>query len=184
MRRRGMTYPLPATGTAPAESSRHAVTLLFRERHAELVRLAVMLLGSRPAAEDVVQDVFTRLCTRDYLAGGGSPLAYVRTAVVNGCRSAQRRTSAAGRAGERHLMLVPVAQGSAEDEVLLAEDRRQVIVALQTLPARRREVLVLRYWLGLTDTEIAEVLGISRATVSSAAARALATLAATLGEDA
>src|SRR5262245_11246608 len=120
-----MSYPLRAAGAAPATSSHHAVTLLFRERHAELVRLAVLLLGSRPAAEDVVQDVFTRLCTKDYLAVGGSPLAYVRTAVVNGCRSAQRRTSAASRAGERQLTLVPVAQGSAEDEVLLAEDRRQ-----------------------------------------------------------
>ena len=59
-----MSYPLPAAGAVPAASSRHAVTLLFRERHAELVRLAVLLLGSRPAAEDVVQDVFTRLCTR------------------------------------------------------------------------------------------------------------------------
>ena len=60
---KGMSYPLRAVGPAPAAASRHAVTLLFRERHAELVRLAVLLLGSRPAAEDVVQDVFTRLCT-------------------------------------------------------------------------------------------------------------------------
>jgi RNA polymerase sigma factor (sigma-70 family) len=57
-----------------------------------------------------------------------------------------------------------------------------VISALAGLPARRREVLVLRYWLGLTDTEIAEVLGISRPTVSSTAARALSALATDLGE--
>ena len=180
---KGMSYPLPAAGAAQAASGRQAVTLLFRERHAELVRLAVLLLGSRPAAEDVAQDVFTRLCTRDYLTAGSSPLAYVRTAVVNGCRSAQRRSVITGRASERQSALVPAAQGSAEDEVLLAEDRRQVIAALQSLPARRREVLVLRYWLGLTDPEIAEVLGISRGTVSSTAARALAALARNLGEE-
>src|SRR5262245_17482946 len=116
----GMSYPLSAEGAAPEASSRHAVTLLFRDRHAELVRLAVLLLGSRAAAEDVVQDVFTRLCTRDYLASGGNPLAYVRTAVVNGCRSAQRRVLAAGRSADRQSALVPAAQGSAEDEVLLA----------------------------------------------------------------
>jgi len=181
---KGMSYPLPAAGPVPDAASRHTVTLLFRDRHAELVRLAVLLLGSRAAAEDVVQDVFTRLCTRDYLAAGGNPLAYVRTAVVNGCRSAQRRIVAAGRSVDRQSALIPEAQGSAEDEVLLAEERRQVITALAALPARRREVLVLRYWLGLTDTEIAEVLGISRPTVSSAAARALAALARDLGEDA
>src|ERR1051325_1897353 len=106
---KGMSYPLPAAGPGPAAGSRQAVTLLFREKHAELVRLAVLLLGSRPAAEDVVQDVFTRLCTRDYLSAGTSPLAYVRAAVVNGCRSAQRRTAAAGRAGERQIPLVPAA---------------------------------------------------------------------------
>jgi hypothetical protein len=60
---KGMSYPLPAAGPVPDAASRHTVTLLFRDRHAELVRLAVLLLGSRPAAEDVVQDVFTRLCT-------------------------------------------------------------------------------------------------------------------------
>src|SRR5690242_5407493 len=180
---KGMSYPLPAAGPVPDAASRHTVTLLFRHRHAELVRLAVLLLGSRAAAEDVVQDVFTRLCTKDYLAAGASPLAYVRTAVVNGCRSAQRRSARAGRAGDRQSALVPVAQGSAEDEVLLAEGRREVVAALAALPARRREVLVLRYWLGLTDSEIAEVLGISRPTVSSTAARALAALARNLGEE-
>jgi RNA polymerase sigma factor (sigma-70 family) len=179
----GMSYPLPAADAAQAASSRHTVTLLFREKHAELVRLAALLLGSQHAAEDVVQDVFTRLCSRDYLAQGRNPLAYVRTAVVNGCRSAQRRTVRTGRAGDRQSALVPVAQGSAEDEAVLAEDRRQVVAALAALPARRREVLVLRYWLGLTDSEIAEVLGISRPTVSSTAARALAALARNLGEE-
>ena len=162
----------------------HAFARAYREHRGPALAAAQRVLHDRAAAEDVVQDVFTRLCTRDYLAAGGNPLAYVRTAVVNGCRSALRRTSAAGRAGERQNLLAPVAAGSAEDEVLLAEDRRQVIAALQALPARRREVLVLRYWLGLTDTEIAEVLGISRATVSSTAARALAVLARHLGEDA
>jgi RNA polymerase sigma factor (sigma-70 family) len=170
-----------AAGGVPA-ASRQAVTLLFRERHAELVRLAALLLGSRPAAEDVVQDVFTRLCSRDYLTDR-NPLAYVRAAVVNGCRSAQRHSVAARRASDRQAGLAALPQFSAEDEVLLAEDRREVIAALQSLPARRREVLVLRYWLGLTDTEISEVLGISRGTVSSAAARALAALARKLGED-
>ena len=159
------------------------MSLLFRERHAELVRPAVLLLGSRPAAEDVVQDVFTRLCTRDYLAIGGNPLAYVRTAVVNGCRSALRRTSAACRAGKGRAHSSRRHRGPPRTRCCWPRTAWQVIAALQALPARRREVLVLRYWLGLTDTEIAEVLGISRATVSSTAARALAALSRRLGEE-
>ena len=73
-------------------------------------------------------------------------------------------------------------QESAEHEAILAEDRRQVLAALAALPSRRREVLVLRYWLGLTEAEIAAVLGISTGTVKSTAARGLAALARELGE--
>ena len=43
------------------------MTALFREHHAELVRLAVLMTGDRASAEDVVQDVFARLCARDQL---------------------------------------------------------------------------------------------------------------------
>lgn len=73
-------------------------------------------------------------------------------------------------------------QESAEHEAILAEDRRQVLTTLAALPSRRREVLVLRYWLGLTEAEIAAVLGISTGTVKSTAARRLAALASKLGE--
>ena len=71
---------------------------------------------------------------------------------------------------------------SAESEAILSEDRRQVLSALARLPRRRREVLVLRYYLGLSEAEIAAVLGISAGTVKSTAARALAALARDLGE--
>jgi RNA polymerase sigma factor (sigma-70 family) len=74
-------------------------------------------------------------------------------------------------------------QESAEHEVILAEDRRQVLAALAALPARRREVLVLRYWLGLSEAEIAAVLGISPGTDKSTAARGIAALARELKEE-
>ena len=48
------------------------VTGLFRDHHAGLVRLAVLMTGDRGSAEDIVQDVFARLCTRDYLPDSGS----------------------------------------------------------------------------------------------------------------
>jgi RNA polymerase sigma-70 factor (sigma-E family) len=158
------------------------VAALFRERHAELVRLAVLVVGDRPTAEDVVQDVFARLCARNLLPDRDG-LAYVRAAVLNGCRSVLRRRALTRRlagAGEKDRS--DAAPGSAENEVMLAEDRRQVLVALAALPVRRREVLVLRYWLGLSEAEIAAVLGISPGTVKSNAARGLAALARKLGE--
>ena len=66
--------------------------------------------------------------------------------------------------------------------MILAEDRSRVLAALAALPRRRREVLVLRYWLGLPESEIAATLGISPGTVKSTAARGLAALARRLGE--
>jgi RNA polymerase sigma factor (sigma-70 family) len=63
------------------------------------------------------------------------------------------------------------------------EDRRAVLAAVARLPRRPREVLALRYYLGLTDQQIAEALRVSRSTVSSTATRALATLARELREE-
>jgi RNA polymerase sigma factor (sigma-70 family) len=159
------------------------VAVIFRRYHADLVRLALLLVGDRACAEDVVQDVFTRLC-----AGGreldqdGAP-AYVRTAVVNGCRSVLRRRAVARRIAVARAAVWREAQESAEHTAILAEDRRRVLAALAALPARRREVLVLRFYLDLPVAEVAAMLGISQGSVRSAAARGLAALARRLGEE-
>jgi RNA polymerase sigma-70 factor (sigma-E family) len=153
------------------------VAQLFRDHHGELVRLAVLMVGDVATAEDVVQDVYASLHGRGRQPE--DPLPYVRAAVLNGCRSALRRRGIARRvtllhrASQRHDQ----ALASAESQVILSEDRRQVLAALSRLPQRRREVLVLRYYLGLSEAEIAAVLGISAGTVKSTAARALAALA-------
>ena len=54
----------------------------------------------------------------------------------------------------------------------------QLLAALDSLPERQREVLTLRYWNDLTETEIADALGISQGSVKTHAHRALAALAA------
>jgi RNA polymerase sigma-70 factor (sigma-E family) len=154
---------------------------LFREHHGELVRLAVLMVGDLPTAEDVVQDVYASMCSRwSQIAARDTVLPYVRAAVLNGCRSVLRRRVIARRFRAAHRDEPPAK--SAESQVILSEDRRQVLAALARLPRRRREVLVLRYYLGLSEAEIAAVLGISPGTVKSTAARGLAALARELGE--
>jgi RNA polymerase sigma-70 factor (sigma-E family) len=166
-----------------------AIAALFRDHHAELVRLALLMVGDLPSAEDVVQDVYASLHRRSRAQERAqtveAPLPYVRAAVLNGCRSVLRRRGIAHRVGLAHrasLTDETTMRASAESEVILSEDRRQVLSALARLPRRRREVLVLRYYLGLSEAEIAAVLGISAGTVKSTAARALAALARDLGE--
>jgi RNA polymerase sigma-70 factor (sigma-E family) len=159
---------------------------VFVRHHAELVRLALLLVGDQPTAEDVVQDVFAKLHARraEWPAGAGS-LPYIRAAVLNGCRSQLRRRAVAWRyAGTFGQLSGQTTQDSAEQEMIRSQERTQVLAALAALPLRRREVLVLRYYVGLSEAEIARVLGISPGTVKSTAARGLATLARRLGEEA
>jgi RNA polymerase sigma-70 factor (sigma-E family) len=171
-----------ATPNPAADPAAGTVATLFRDHHGELVRLAVLMVGDLPTAEDVVQDVYASLHRRwSQIAAPGEVLPYVRAAVLNGCRSVLRRRGRA-RAAYRSADAGSAGAGSAESEVILSEDRRQVLAALARLPRRRREVLVLRYYLGLSEAEIAAVLGISPGTVKSTAARGLAALARDLGE--
>ena len=182
------TTPPDATGpqavTAAGFPDATAIAALFRDHHAELVRLALLMVGDLPTAEDVVQDVYASLHRMSRNTNHPeSPLPYVRAAVLNGCRSVQRRRAIARRIAIIHRASQPHdTLASAESEVIVSEDRRQVLTALARLPRRRREVLVLRYYLGLSEAEIAAVLGISPGTVKSTAARALAALARDLGE--
>lgn len=162
------------------------LSVLFRGHQLELVRLATLLTGDQPTAEDIVQDVFARVYPRWYTLTdrGSDPLPYIRASVINGCRSAHRRRGAARRrAGAPDALARPADAGSAEDAVLLSEDRQQVLRALARLPGRQREALVLRYYLDLPVAEIAAAMGISRGTVKSTISRGLAALARAIGEE-
>lgn len=179
-----------APGTEPGRRPSAAagewpdVAVLYRRHHADLVRLALLLVGDRACAEDVVQDVFTRLCARGRGPERDEALpAYVRTAVLNGCRSVLRRRALARRIAVSRAEPWRDTQESAENTAILAEDRRRVLAALAALPARRREVLVLRFYLSLPIAEVAATLGISQGSVKSATARGLETLARRLGEE-
>lgn len=155
---------------------------LFRQHHAGLVRLAVLLVRDRPTAEDVVQDAFAALHARkEPLGPRDDPLAYVRACVVNGSRRVLRRRAVASRLGGARDSWPA---RSAEQEAIWSEERQRVLAALAGLPRRRQEVLVLRYYLGLSEAEIAAVLNIRPGTVKSTAARGLAALAKVLGNEA
>ena len=157
-----------------------AVTALYAGHAFGLVRLAVIMLGDQAAAEDVVQDAFLGLYRRwDSLAEGSHPLAYVRASVVNGCRSALRRQS---RRGLIAAFGQPPAE-SAEARALVSEEHRAVVAAIRRLPSRQREALLLRYYLDMSEDEVARTMGVSRGTVKSATSRALAAIERILTEE-
>jgi RNA polymerase sigma-70 factor (sigma-E family) len=173
-------YAPDDTADRPTSSGGSGFAEVYRVHRPGLVKLAAFIVGDQAAGEDVVQDVFTALHQRwDMLADQGDPLPYLRTAVVNGCRSAIRRRGRAQRQAGHDSPSPPL---SAEESVLLSEDRQQMLAALARLSRRRREVLVLRFYAGLSEAEIAATLGISPGTVKSTAARGLAALARALRE--
>ncbi len=177
----------PAPAPAPAAAGAGAadgVTALYEAHAFGLVRLAVIMLGDRPAAEDVVQDAFFGLYRNwDRLADPGNALTYVRSSVLNGCRAALRQQT---RRVRRDRAAAPDANSvyeSAEALVLLGEEHREVLLAVRRLPDRQREALVLRFYFGLSEEETARAMGISRGTVKSSLSRALAALGRMLGEE-
>jgi RNA polymerase sigma factor (sigma-70 family) len=127
----------------------------------DLLRVAFVLTGSAPAAEDVVHDVFAKIGPRiDTLA---EPAAYLRVAVVNRCRSLHRRTVAEP--------LPEVATDSVMDVDLI--ELRDALIAL---PIRQRSAIVLRYLCDVPEEEIAANLKCRRATVRTLVRRGLAEL--------
>jgi RNA polymerase sigma-70 factor (sigma-E family) len=163
---------------AGASIDHDAIGRLYDDHRLALVRLAVLLVDDVGTAEDVVQDAFAHLVRRgEHLRNPDAASAYLRDAVVNGCRSALRRR----RVARGYTRPRPVEADGPDARLLLAEEHREVLAALGTLPRRQREVLVLRYWSGLSEAEIAGALGISRGAVKSTASRALDALEVRLG---
>lgn len=160
---------------ATAAQRDEVLDALFRTHCLSLVRLAMVLLGNREEAEEVVQDAFVSLHRHwSGLRDSGSAGAYLRTAVVGGCRSRQRRFVRARRASSR-LAAVP------EDDTLEAfavhtDEAARIAAAVRALPTRQREVVVARYYLGFTEAQTAQLLQVGLGSVKRHAHRALATL--------
>lgn len=113
------------------------------------------------------------------IAEPGAAMAYVRAAIVNRSRSEVRRAVVA----RKHLSAVARDEGvpGADRPALADAENQRVLDALRTLPTPQREVLIMRYWSELSESEIAEALGISPGTVKSSASRGMATLKKALG---
>lgn len=172
----------PASPAVDRDADRQqAMAALFRAHCAELVRTAYCLLGDRGAAEDAVQEAYLALYRHwDTLGDRTAGRAYLRAAVVNQCRSRQRGLvrSRAARVWQGRAELSPSADGDA----LARDDASRVAAAIRDLPTRQREVVVCRYYLELTETQTAALLGIGLGTVKRHGHRALARLQTRLEE--
>ena len=146
---------------------------LFHAHFRGMVRLAAMLGADDP--EDLAQEAFVRLHGRARaLRDPHAAVGYLRTTVVNLTRSRLRHLSVVRRSPDE----VPEDVASAEQDVVRREAGRDLVAALARLSDRHREALVLRYWLDLSEAEMADAMGVSRGTVKSHVSRGLDALAA------
>jgi RNA polymerase sigma-70 factor (sigma-E family) len=162
-----MPWPEPAIERAPG------YTEFVVARAAPMLAMARGLTRTSTDAEDLVQEVLAKALLKwDVVSKADDPAAYVNRMLVNAAtsvwRSAKRR--------EIPTAAEDLPPQSVADRSGSVVERDALLGALRQLPTRHRAVLVLRYYEGLPDAEIAQVLGVAQATVRSSAARALSTL--------
>ena len=163
----------PVDGGAGSDGDRDRIYRdVFFGQFGAMTRLAAMLGADDP--EDVAQEAFVRLHQRSRrLRDPNAAVGYLRTTVVNLTRSRHRHLTVV----RRHAQTAAPDAASAEHVVVLQESMGAVVDAMGRLSSRHREALVLRYWLDLTEAEMAEAMGISRGTVKPHVSRGLAALA-------
>ncbi|MEP7055009.1 MAG: SigE family RNA polymerase sigma factor [Actinomycetota bacterium] len=176
IRRPGNAFAEPRVFTGVVRGQRwqpdEAFDSFVAARMGALLSFAHLLTGDRAAAEDVVQTALARTAVAwRGVRDKESPEAYVRRAIVRTQLNAWR----ARRWRETPYADVPD-RAAYDDEAARSDDRDAMWSALRTLPPRQRAVLVLRYYEGLSETEIAATLGCAAGTVKSQAAKGLARL--------
>jgi RNA polymerase sigma-70 factor (sigma-E family) len=174
---------MPIGGTATRSNADDVLSDLHRTHYPSLVRLAYLLLGDQGRSEEVVQDAFVKLQLRwGGLREPDKAPAYLRRAVLNGARSALRHRKVVTR-HDAHRTVEP-ASVSPESVAIADADHDRVIAALRRLPDRQREALALRFYLDLSEAEMAAAMKVSPGSVKTHLHRGLASLARLLDEEA
>ncbi len=171
--RAGTTPGLPSAGPDAGDGAAATVEALYRERFTATTRLAFLLTGDASAAEELAQEAFVRLHQHAHEvdnAGG-----FLRTVLVNLCHDHRRRRDTVRR--------YPLAARPPADPPDLPRSVTATWQAVQALPERRRDAVVLRYYADLSTDEIARLLDVRPATVRSLLHRAIGSLQEVLSDD-
>jgi len=153
---------------------------LYERRHADMVRFASFLTGDVATAEDIAQDAFAKVFDSwDRINDLDRIDAYLKSTVVNLVRGGHRKQQLGERRETTHLSVVP----SAEDDAVGQIGRERVLVAVSGLPLRQRACVVMRYWMRMTESEIAEILELSVGSIRTHLKRGTESLKISLGDE-
>lgn len=156
-----------------------ALPALYDQHFRSLVKLASMYVDDRESAEVVVQDAFVKLLTGNYRIEQGKEAPYLRKIVLNGARSMLRKR----RVRRLHTPDAPGLVAAAEESGVASAERDRLLAAVRQLPEKQAAVLILRFYLDLSEADIAETLGIAKGSVKSHSHRGLTKLKSILGEE-
>jgi RNA polymerase sigma-70 factor (sigma-E family) len=136
-----------------------------------LLRMAMLLTSDPNVAEDVYQETMQRLATR--WSRVGNPRAFCRRVmhniVIDQARARRRRP-------REHFAIHDSSDPRSDDPTTAIELRPSLLAALDTLTVQQRAIVVLRYFDDRSETEVADLLGVSPGTIKSTASRAIAQL--------
>ena len=150
-----------------------AIASMYDAQYRPLVRMSATLLGDIGAAEEVVQESFIAVhAAWRRLRDIDKAVPYLRRSVLNRSRSILRHRMVV----DRHMPAREADMPSAEQGAITQLERSAVIEALRSLPARQREALVLKFYLELTEEEVAAAMKISTGAVKSHTSRGKAAL--------
>jgi RNA polymerase sigma-70 factor (sigma-E family) len=170
--------PIPLQVARP--DANHAVTALYLAHYRPLVRMAALLVQDLATAEEIVQDAFVAVhAAWRRLPDAEHALSYLHRSVIDRSRSALRYRAVADKLAP--ATTTGPARPGAGREANIELENSAFVSALWTLPAGQREVVVLRYFADLPETQVASATGISEAAVRSHTAEAMSSLRAELG---
>jgi RNA polymerase sigma factor (sigma-70 family) len=172
-----------------AAGSREQLLAIYLEKRDDLVRFLAARMGSEPAAEDLVQDLYVRLASLEVGATIENPSAFLSRAAINLMldRSRGERRSATRDQAWQDSRGLTIGGMTAADEpspeaVAAARERlRRLVEAVEALPPKTRRAFKLHKFEGLSQSETAARLGVTRKTVENQLAAALKQLVARLG---
>lgn len=159
-----------------------AVVDLYEREYTGIARLAFLLVGDRHRAEDLAHDAFVRLYEHWDDVEPGKALAWLRATTSNLAMSSHRRAKTARKHQDAIGRTTEDATARSAEVIALSRSARpDVVRALQTLSPKQRTAVVLKHWLRMTESEIADALGCSLGSTRTHLSRGHHALARKLG---
>ncbi len=172
-----------------ADQDRDALDLLYTRYVTPVYSMALHMLKQPPLAEEVTQDVFLNIWLKaaSFNAERGQPKSWIMSVahhrVVDVIRSRRRTATMTDPEGYETLERIPSGNPSVESQVQQSLDRERIMGVLATLPNNQRQVILMAYFEGYTQSEMAEFLSEPLGTIKTRVRLAMQKLRAALQED-